>query len=61
MLKRTQVSLAIGAAFSAGLIGLSPQVLAQQQLERVEVTGSRVKRIDAETASPDQTITREDI
>ena len=61
MLKRTQVSLAIGAAFSAGLIGLSPEVLAQQQLERVEVTGSRVKRIDAETASPVQTITREDI
>ena len=61
MKNRTQVSLAIGAAFSAGLVGLSPGVLAQQQLERVEVTGSRVKRIDAETASPVQIITREDI
>ncbi len=61
MKNRTQVSLAIGAAFSAGLVGLSPAVLAQQQLERVEVTGSRVKRIDAETASPVQVITREDI
>ena len=54
MMKRTQVSLAIGAAFSAGLIGFSPGVLAQQQLDRVEVTGSRIKRIDAETASPVQ-------
>ena len=61
MKNRTQMSLAIGAAFSAGLVGLSPGVLAQQQLERVEVTGSRVKRIDAETASPVQIITREDI
>ena len=61
MMKRTQVSLAIGAAFSAGLIGLSPGVLAQQQLERVEVTGSRVKRIDGETAAPVTVITREDI
>jgi iron complex outermembrane receptor protein len=61
MMKRTQVSLAIGAAFSAGLIGFSPGVLAQQQLDRVEVTGSRIKRIDAETASPVQMITREEI
>jgi len=44
MLKRTQLSLAIGAAFSAGLIGLSPEVLAQQQLERGEVTGSAIRR-----------------
>ena len=30
-------------------------------LQRVEVTGSRIKQIDAETASPVQIITREDI
>ena len=61
MLKRTQLSLAIGAAFSAGLIGLSPEVLAQQQLERVEVTGSAIRRTEAEGALPVQIITREDI
>ena len=31
------------------------------QLERVEVTGSNIRRLNAETASPVQTITREDI
>jgi iron complex outermembrane receptor protein len=33
----------------------------QQQLERVEITGSRIRRVDAESAAPVQTITREDI
>jgi outer membrane receptor protein involved in Fe transport len=32
-----------------------------QELQRVEVTGSRIKRIDAETPSPVQVITREQI
>ena len=32
-----------------------------QQLERVEVTGSNIRRVDKETASPVQTLTREDI
>jgi iron complex outermembrane receptor protein len=32
-----------------------------QELQRVTVTGSNIKRTDAETASPVQTITREDI
>ena len=40
------------AAFSAGLIGLAPEVRAQQQLERVEITGSSLRRVDAETALP---------
>lgn len=34
---------------------------AQKSLQRVEVTGSRIKRVDAETASPVQVITREQI
>lgn len=34
---------------------------APKSLQRVEVTGSRIKRIDAETASPVQVITREQI
>jgi iron complex outermembrane recepter protein len=61
MMKRTQVSLAIGAAFSAGLIGLSPEVQAQQQLERVEITGSSLRRVDAETALPVTILRGEDL
>src|SRR5512134_490829 len=39
-----------------------PQALAQQQqLERAEITGSRIKRVDAETAAPVTVITRDDI
>lgn len=37
------------------------QSAAPQQLERVEITGSSIKRIDAETALPVQVLTREDI
>jgi len=51
MLKRTRLSLAIGAAFGAGLVGITP-ALAQQQLDRVEITGSSLRRADAETALP---------
>ena len=61
MLKRTRISVAIGAAFGIGLAGLAPSAMAQQQLDRVEVTGSSIKRIEGETALPVQVITREDI
>lgn len=61
MMNRTQVSIAIGAAFSAGLIGLAPEVLAQQQLERVEITGSSLRRADAETALPVTILRAEDL
>ena len=61
MMKRTRVSLAIGAAFSAGLIGVSTQALAQQQLERVEITGSSLRRVDAETALPVTIIRAEEL
>ncbi len=61
MMKRTRVSLAIGAAFGAGLIGLSTQAVAQQQMERVEITGSSLRRVDAETALPVTTIKAEEL
>ena len=68
MFKRTRISIAIGAAFSAGVVGYIPIALAQdssaeepKKLERVEVTGSSIKRIEGETALPVQVITREDI
>jgi iron complex outermembrane receptor protein len=65
MLKRTRLSLAVGAAFGVGLVGFAPQVLAQaapaQQLDRVEVTGSLIKRSQTESALPVTTITVEEL
>ena len=63
MLKRTRLSLAISAAFGAGLVTVTPAVLAQtpQQLERVEITGSSLRRVDAETALPVTVIRVEDL
>jgi iron complex outermembrane receptor protein len=61
MLKKTKVSAALAAAFGGGLLLSSLPSVAQQTLERVEVTGSRIKRVEAETASPVQVLTREDI
>ena len=51
--------LAFGGSLAFGSAPLLAQQ--QQQLDRVEVTGSLIKRIDAETAAPLQVITREDI
>jgi iron complex outermembrane receptor protein len=46
MFRRTKVCAAVALAFA----GVAP--VSAQQLERVEVTGSSIKRIDAETAVP---------
>lgn len=55
--KRAALTLSIGSVLA---FGLSP-LAAQQSLERVEVTGSNIKRVDTETASPVQVLTRGDI
>ncbi|HTT12515.1 MAG TPA: TonB-dependent receptor [Burkholderiaceae bacterium] len=47
-----------GVAAGAFVAGPAP---AQQQMERVEVTGSNIKRTNVETAAPVQIMTREDI
>ncbi|HXM82698.1 MAG TPA: TonB-dependent receptor [Burkholderiales bacterium] len=52
------VSIAASAALLAALV---TPASAQQSIERVEITGSALKRIDAETALPVQIITREEI
>ncbi|WP_077035299.1 TonB-dependent receptor [Pelomonas sp. KK5] len=57
MFKRTQVC----AGVLAVLGGMSTAAIAQQQLERVEITGSSIKRIDAETSVPVTVITRDAI
>lgn len=48
-------AMAIGGVLSSG------PVFGQPQLERVEITGSAIRRIDAESALPVQIIRREDI
>src|SRR5256885_351072 len=61
MFKRTQLCSALMVAFGGGLAIASLPATAQQTLQRVEVTGSNIKRTDTETASPVQIMTREDI
>ena len=57
MLKRTKLSLAVGAAFSAGLVGFAPDGRGPKQaMDRVEITGSLIKRIEGETALPVTTL-----
>ncbi|MCM2328604.1 MAG: TonB-dependent receptor [Lysobacter sp.] len=55
-----------GIAATAAIAALSLEALAQSatpevRLEKVEVTGTNIRRTDAETALPVQVITREDI
>jgi iron complex outermembrane receptor protein len=63
-LKRTRLSLAVGAAFGAGIAGFAPQALAQSNVqvqERVEITGSLIRRSQAETALPVTTISIDEL
>jgi iron complex outermembrane receptor protein len=61
MFRRTKVCTGLMLAFGGALsLGLTP-ALAQQTLEKVEITGSSIKRIEAETALPVQVINREAI
>lgn len=61
MFRKTKVCAGVMLAFGGTLtVGVMPAV-AQQQLDRVEVTGSSIKRVDAEGALPVQVVTREEI
>lgn len=57
MFRRNRISLAAAMAVG-GLAVIATPVVAQ---ERIEITGSRIKRTDTETASPVQILSREDI
>jgi iron complex outermembrane receptor protein len=61
MYSRTAICRALALAFGGSLVIASMPAGAQDSTQRIEVTGSRVKRTDAETASPVQVITRQDI
>lgn len=61
MFKPTHLNLALLAAFG-GLVVVTPEAQAQEDtVQRVEVTGSAIKRLATETALPLTTITRADI
>ena len=52
MFKKTKVCSSLMLAFGGTLALSSAPAFAQQQLERVEITGSSIRRISAETALP---------
>ena len=64
MHRRTRIHRALTLAFSGGVaLATAPQAMAQaqQQLERVEITGSSIRRVESETALPVTVITKEQI
>ena len=68
MLKRTRLSRSLLLAFSStaaitgsGVYAQTAQAPQPEQLQRVEVTGSAIRRTDSETASPVQIITKQEI
>ncbi|GAB2874995.1 TonB-dependent receptor [Pseudoduganella ginsengisoli] len=54
------MSVAVRLALAAAM-GLPTVAAAQEPIQRVEITGSSIKRIDAETALPVQVLKRDDI
>ena len=64
MLKKTVLAHGISLAFATAAAGFAPVAAAQDAaapVQRVEITGSSIKRAQAETASPVQVINREDL
>jgi len=61
-IKRKQLSMALIAAVGASVMAATSAYAQQaQKVERIEVTGSNIKRVDAETAEPIIVISREEI
>ncbi len=63
-MRKTRLCSALMVACGGAMLSAGPAALAQNAtttLDRVEITGSNIRRINAETASPVQTLTREDI
>jgi len=61
MFKKTKVYTGVLGALGGALVIGSTPVFGQQELERVEITGSRIRSLGAESPSPLQIITAEDI
>ena len=61
MLKKTKLNRCLLAAFSGAAVLSSGLAFGQAQLQRVEITGSSIKRIQGEGPLPVEIITRADI
>ena len=61
MSRLTPAATAARLLFATGLVTLQLAALAQEAAQRVEITGSSIKRIDGETALPVQVIDRKAI
>ena len=62
MFRQRQISLAVMALCAGGIaVPAVAQQQQPQQMQRVEITGSNIKRVDAETIAPVEVITREQI
>lgn len=64
LMKKTQLSVCLSAALAAMVpagTALAQESQEPQKLERIEITGSRIRQIESETAQPVLKITSEDI
>jgi iron complex outermembrane receptor protein len=65
MLKKTKLCTGLTIALGSAVLTTSQLAIAQapptQQLERVEITGSAIRRINAETAVPVTVLKAEDL
>jgi iron complex outermembrane receptor protein len=62
MFQHTKICSGLLMAFGSSLLAVAPGAFAQDtNVQRVEITGSSIKRVDAEAALPVQTVTREQI
>ncbi|QJR10317.1 Vitamin B12 transporter BtuB [Usitatibacter rugosus] len=62
MHKKRQLIVHLASLGIAGSVGLAPAMAQQtQKIEKIEVTGSNIKRIEGEGAAPVTVITREEI
>jgi iron complex outermembrane recepter protein len=59
MFKRTKVST--GVLFALGGVLLAPAAVLAQETQRIEITGSSIKRVDAEGSLPVTVVTKEEI
>ena len=62
-MKKTKICTALTVACGGVMLSASHSAMAQttQSLERVEITGSNIRRTDAETASPVQVISKQEL
>ena len=62
MFQRTKICTGLLMAFGSGLLAVAPGAFAQDTtVQRVEITGSSIKRVDAETSVPVTVITADEL